>query len=239
MKKLTVKPNSLHHLAITTGSTREQIKFFVEVLGCELEGLYWMHNQDDNKVFHSFLRLNDSCWISFVEYFGRTIEPIDGVTHALSSMHPSARGTMHHLALNVDTLDDLLAMRDRIRSRGVNVFGPLHHGFCSSIYFAGPEGLNLEISTSTDLLNPHKWIDTEVCELAGIDMKEIAAYISPDAYVGMGGMVPQPPIDQPGTPKLKLPAAQYRKIMEMTDEEVTRTMSEDAPPIHNLQRLSR
>jgi catechol-2,3-dioxygenase len=55
---------------------------------------------------------------------------------------------MQHVAFNVDGIEDLLAMRDRIRNRGLNVFGPLNHGLCHSIYFAGPEHLSLEIATA-------------------------------------------------------------------------------------------
>ena len=61
---------------------------------------------------------------------------------------------MQHLALNVDDDAQLIAMRDRIRSRGVNVIGPIDHGFCKSIYFAGPEHLTLEISTSRAAIDP-------------------------------------------------------------------------------------
>ncbi|AKA25256.1 VOC family protein [Pseudomonas chlororaphis] len=233
-----VKPNGLHHLAITTSSTHAQIKFFVEVLGCELEALYWMHNHGDTRVFHSFLRLNETAWVSFVEYVGLSIAPIDGVTHAISSMHPSAVGTMHHLALNVDTLDELLAMRDRIRTHGVHVCGPLHHGFCSSIYFAGPEGLNLEISTTTMPLDPDIWIDLEVSELAGISSEQLARYISPAHYAGAHGRVKQPPVDDMTHPRLKLPEDQYREIMGMDDEELSRTMSECEPPLNNIKNRS-
>ena len=37
------KPDSLHHLAITTADIKTQIAFFSDVLGTELVALYWMH----------------------------------------------------------------------------------------------------------------------------------------------------------------------------------------------------
>ena len=55
-------------------------------------------------------------------------------------------GAMQHVALHVDDLDELLTMRDRIRSRGIQVMGPIDDGFVQSIYFAGPEGLSLEVT---------------------------------------------------------------------------------------------
>ena len=35
--------NGVHHLAIATKDIKSQIKFFNDVLGCELVALYWMH----------------------------------------------------------------------------------------------------------------------------------------------------------------------------------------------------
>ena len=69
------------------------------------------------------------------------------------------------MAFNVDTLDDLYAMRDRIRDRGVPVIGPIDHGMCHSIYFAGPEGLSLEIACG-GAIDERAWIDPEVQALA-------------------------------------------------------------------------
>lgn len=45
-------------------------------------------------------------------------------------MGSSAAGTLQHLAFNVDSLEDLVGMRDRIRSHGINVIGPIDHGMC-------------------------------------------------------------------------------------------------------------
>jgi hypothetical protein len=45
-----------------------------------------------------------------------------------------AAGVMQHLALDVDTEADLLVTRDRVRSHGHWVKGPIDHGFCKSIY---------------------------------------------------------------------------------------------------------
>ena len=139
--------NGIHHLAISTGDMRAQLEFFTDVLGGELKALYWMHGVD--KTFHGFVRLNDACYIAFVQGpETASIEPVLGVSHSGSSALPSAPGTMQHVAFNVSSLDELKAMRDRIRDRGINVFGPLDHGMCHSIYFAGPENLSLEVATS-------------------------------------------------------------------------------------------
>ena len=131
------------------------------------------------------------------------------------------------------TCDDeaqLLALRDRIRDRGVNVFGPLDHGLCKSIYFAGPEGMNLEVSTSEECIDERAWIDPDVVEKAGISGDELARYLSPAAYQDEGGRVAQPPID-PAKPHMVWPPDAYEKLMTTPDEIITAQMSEPDPPV--------
>ena len=139
--------NGVHHLAIMTADVKAQIEFFSDVLGMKLKALYWMHNVDG--YFHAFLELNPSCCVAFVAAPAvKDIPTTFGGSHAGNPVKPCAAGAMQHVAFNVDDDAALLAMRDRIRSRGVRVMGPLDHGFCKSIYFGGPENLVLEVSTS-------------------------------------------------------------------------------------------
>ena len=168
----TARITGVHHLAINTADIKAQIEFFSDVLGAELVGLFWMHGVEG--AWHGFLRLNDEASIAFVAHPG--IEEIDvelGRTHAGNPGANSARGTMQHLALKVADHDELLAMRDRLRTKGVNVMGPVNHGFCESIYFAGPENLSLELSWSAAPIDARAWIDPEVVELAGISAEEL------------------------------------------------------------------
>ncbi|HAB44622.1 MAG TPA: glyoxalase, partial [Gammaproteobacteria bacterium] len=47
-----------------------------------------------------------------------------GQTHAGNAGANAAPGTMQHVALRVDCHETLLAMRDRLRDKGVPVMGP-------------------------------------------------------------------------------------------------------------------
>ena len=222
--------NGVHHLALCTGNIKEQIEFFTDVLGAELKALYWMHGVDN--TFHGFLKLNDSSSIAFVQNPQISdIEPQLGVSHAANPGSASAPGTMQHVAFNVEGEDELLALRDRIRDRGVNVMGPMDHGFCQSIYFAGPEGLNLEISTSEAGIDERAWIDPDVVEVAGISGEELESYVRPADYANeTGAAVEQPPID-PSKPHMSYPPNVYEKIMTTPDDIFTAQNSEPNPPV--------
>lgn len=223
-------PNGVHHLAIMTADMKSQIAFFTDVLGMKLKALYWMHNVDG--YFHAFLELNPNSSVAFVFAPAvKEIEPAFGVSHAGNPVQPCAPGTTQHIAFSVDTYDELMEMRDRIRSRGVRVMGPLDHGFCQSIYFGGPENLVLEVSFSEAAIDAEAWIDPEVVALNGISAEELARYKNPAPYTNdTGKPVAQPPAGN-GMPEYTHMDPGFASAFDMPDEAVTRELSENTPPV--------
>ena len=221
------KVEGLHHLALTTANMKEQIEFFTDKLGMELVALYWMHGVEN--TWHGFLRLNDESSIAFVcnPEIGE-IPVAMGQTHAGNPGANCARGTMQHLALKVKNHEALLAMRDRLRSKGVPVLGPTDHGMCVSIYFAGPENLSLELSYSEEPIDNRAWIDPEVQALAGISDEDLARYKQPAAFDDRGGSVAQPGLGSPG-PHMTYPEGVYQRVLSVPDDVVWRN-SENEPP---------
>lgn len=223
--------NGVHHLAIGTADIKKQIEFFTDVLGMELVALYWMHGVEG--AWHGFLKLNDHSYLAFVqtpEIAG--IEHTLGVTHAGNAANPVAGGVMQHVAFNVDSRDELLALRDRIRSRGVNVLGPIDHGMCTSMYFAGPEDLSLEVATSEEAVDGRAWIDPEVVSLAGISADELERYRAPEPFEPRGGRVPQPAYD-PDKPHMRgYPDDVYRAILATPDDVIFEQASVPEPPVN-------
>lgn len=225
------KVEGLHHLALCTADMKSQIEFFTDKLGMELQALYWMHGVAD--TWHGFLRLNDESSIAFVcNPQIKNIEVQMGVTHSGNPGANSAAGTMQHLALKVKDHGEMMAMRDRLRSKGVPVLGPLDHGMCVSMYFAGPENLSLELSYSMEPINNEQWIDPEVVALAGISAEELTRYKNPAAFEGSGGSVVQPAIEEANTgPHMtNYPPGHYEATMGIPDE-VALNMVESKPPV--------
>jgi catechol 2,3-dioxygenase-like lactoylglutathione lyase family enzyme len=54
-----------------------------------------------------------------------------------------------HLALQVDTLEELLAAKARLQADGIEVIGPTDHTLFQSIYFFDPSGHRLELAVNT------------------------------------------------------------------------------------------
>ncbi len=222
------KVDGLHHLAITTADIKTQIDFFNDKLGMELVALYWMHGVEN--TFHGFMRLNDESAIAFVQNPDIGEIPVKiGETHAGNPGANSSRGTMQHVALRVKDKAELLAMRDRLRSKGVPVMGPLDHGMCESIYFAGPENLALELSYSNEPINQEAWIDPEVVGLLGIEADELARFKASADYADQGGAVPQAAVDGPGPHMTNYPPGAYEAVMGLDDEQYLHMVTNEPP----------
>ncbi|MEZ5560600.1 MAG: VOC family protein [Pseudomonadales bacterium] len=70
---------------------------------------------------------------------------------------------VQHLAMKVESLDELLATRARLEADGIEVIGPVDHALFQSIYFFDPNGHRLELAVDTaaeqlmPLLDEVKW----------------------------------------------------------------------------------
>lgn len=166
----TSSPTNFSNLDFNTTDLKPVLEYFAEVLALSLVAIRWADKAEGS--VRAYMRLNDQTMLSFL-YTRKTPDDIElGVTHSENAGDPTTTGTVQHVAFNVDTVEDMLAMRDRIRSRGVHCVGPMDHGFCQSIYFLGPDSMTLEISTlTTDDIT--QWIDPSVAQAIGLTADEM------------------------------------------------------------------
>ena len=224
-----MKLDGIHHIAVMAKDMKEHIAFFSDVLGCELMALFPMHGVPGGK--HAFMKLNDHCFFSMVAMDAGKDIPIElGKSHAGTGAGPSAPGTMQHLAFRVSSDEDLLAMRDRIRSHGYNIVGPIDHGMCKSVYFAGPDNMTLEIATPGYELVPERWVDPETLAQCGISAEEAAKYMKPEPTKSEGGAVKQPAYD-PEKYHQAYPKEMYMGMIMASDEQIAAAASYTEPPV--------
>jgi catechol 2,3-dioxygenase-like lactoylglutathione lyase family enzyme len=222
----SVHPRAVNHLAIATGDMKAQLEFFCDVLGLPLKALYWMHGVAG--TYHGFVELSPDSYIAFVQHPENSTVIEWGMSHSGSPTGPVTVGAMQHVAFHVDTFDDLLAMRDRVRDRGIQVMGPIDHGFCQSMYFAGPEGLSLEVACGSGI-DERAWIDPEVVALCGVSEVELDALKHPADFTPPKRPVAQPAFD-PDKPHMH-PAQRYQRAMAVSDEDIWNNASETHPPV--------
>ena len=86
---------------------------------------------------HIFFRMHDGSCIAFFD--------LGDDVAALPS--PNTPAWVNHIALRVQSLDDLNGMKARLEQHGIEVLGIIDHdGYIKSIYFFDPNGLRLELT---------------------------------------------------------------------------------------------
>lgn len=66
---------------------------------------------------------------------------------------------VQHLALECDSVDTLMATRQRLQAAGIDVLGPTDHTLFKSIYFFDPNGHRLELAANTSTPEMLKRLD--------------------------------------------------------------------------------
>ncbi|MGB0748305.1 MAG: VOC family protein [Magnetospiraceae bacterium] len=66
---------------------------------------------------------------------------------------------VQHLALKVETMEQLNAIRAKLEADGIEVVGPTDHTIFQSIYFFDPNGHRLEVAVDTDTAEMNRKLD--------------------------------------------------------------------------------
>lgn len=161
--------DGVDHLAFVTWKPRVTVDFYTRTLGMPLlhaiTATGWV-TEDYPDFVHFFFDMGAGNRIAFFYYFGLPEEDAPS-----DLMHRS-----RHLAFHVDTEEELLAWRDRLKAQGVRVTPPLAHELIESIYFDDPNGIQLEI---TRPLRPMSDVDARDAELTVRALADVVEGPSP------------------------------------------------------------
>jgi catechol 2,3-dioxygenase-like lactoylglutathione lyase family enzyme len=133
----------LHHFAWRCRDAEETRRFYEDLLGLPLVHIIRLDRVPSTGEYcpyvHIFFEMTDGSCIAFFDLG-------DGQAPAPS---PNTPDWVTHIALRMDTVAELQAMRDKLVAHGLEVLGPVDHGICTSIYFFDPNGLRLEFAVAT------------------------------------------------------------------------------------------
>ena len=136
---------ALHHIAYKCGDPEATRHFYQEILGLPLtltvaNTAVPTTGGDPVTYFHFFFELGDGSSIAFFD-LADDEKPIPS---------PNTPAWCNHLALRLDSLEELSAAHEKLKAAGVDVVGELDHEFVRSIYFFDPNGVRLELTAATD-----------------------------------------------------------------------------------------
>ncbi|KQV93498.1 MULTISPECIES: VOC family protein [unclassified Streptomyces] len=145
----TLSPERVNHYALATKDMTETHRFWTEVMGCEFkaairaDGHTMSTGEEAPGYLHAFYAFKDGSCIAFFELASDLDPQDDGV--------PS---WAKHLALSVDSHEELEAWHRHLEQTGVEVAGEVDHGgLFYSLYFFDPNGQRVELTYQARELN--------------------------------------------------------------------------------------
>ena len=147
----------IHHVAYRCKDAKETVEWYVKHLDMKFVLAIAENEVPSTKApdpyMHVFLDAGQGNILAFFEL--PTRPPMD--------RDPNTPNWVQHLAMEVDSLDTLLATKQRLQDAGIDVIGPTDHTIFKSIYFFDPNGHRLELACNTgtpkmmQMLDEVKW----------------------------------------------------------------------------------
>lgn len=149
--------NGIHHLAFITNDMDKTIRFYRDLLGFQLTA-----GLGNEEFKHYFFRISETDSIAFFSYDHAT--PMEYKFHGVPTDKPLG---FDHVSLGVNTQADLFTIKDKVEAAGLEVTGPVDHGFIWSIYFFDPNNIPLEISwQNMEIVKPPVLADKDASDVA-------------------------------------------------------------------------
>jgi len=123
----------LHHNAYRCRDSEETRLFYEDFLGLKLVSAFEI---GEGKGLHTFFAMDDGSCLAFFEVPEKSFD------------FKRQDDLDLHIALGVEN-DVFDAMLMKGNAQGIEVRGPVDHGFCRSIYFRDPNGYVIELTAST------------------------------------------------------------------------------------------
>ncbi|WP_153101991.1 VOC family protein [Paraburkholderia hayleyella] len=142
----------LHHFAWRCRDAEQTRHFYEDILGLPLVHLirndYVPSTGEYCPYVHIFFEMADGAYIAF----------FDLGDDVMAEPSPNTPAWVNHIALRVDSPEQLREMKAHLQANGVEVLGVTDHHIIESIYFFDPNGFRLELTTptvSTQVMQEH------------------------------------------------------------------------------------
>ena len=157
----------MHHLGLATHDMEATLAFYEGVLGLPVKVCDLLKPEAGGIIRHAFMDLGAGEMVAFME-----CNDVPGVSddfEAGINRGLGIRGGVIHFAFKAADEDDLVARQATLRDKGVDVTEVVDHGWCKSVYFKDPNGLQLEYRVLTGILD-----DSLVADRASEDWRALA-----------------------------------------------------------------
>jgi glyoxylase I family protein len=130
----------LHHWAYKCRDAEETRHFYEDILGLPLVHVIKADNVPSTGEYcpyvHIFFRMQDGSYVAFFD-----LGDDQGADPS-----PNTPAWVNHMALHMDSVEEVERAKARLEAAGVDVIGVTDHKFIKSIYFFDPNGYRLELT---------------------------------------------------------------------------------------------
>jgi glyoxylase I family protein len=149
----SMKIQKIHHVAYRCRDAKETVEWYVKYLNMDFVLAIAENEVPSTKApdpyMHVFL---DAGGGNVLAFFELPNSPEMG-------KDPNTPDWVQHLAMKVDSVQDLEETKARLEEDGIDVVGPTNHTLFQSIYFFDPNGHRMELAANTDTPEMHSKLD--------------------------------------------------------------------------------
>ncbi len=143
----------IHHVAYRCKDAKETVDWYTKHLGMTFVLAIAENEVPSTKApdpyMHIFLDAGDGNVLAFFEL----------PTQAPMDRDRNTPAWVQHLAMKVDSMETLVATKQRLESEGIEVIGPTDHTIFKSIYFFDPNGHRLELAADCGTPEMYRKLD--------------------------------------------------------------------------------
>jgi len=145
--------SKIHHVAYRCKDAKETVEWYGKYLNMDFV-LAIAENEvpstkEPDPYMHVFLDAGNGNILAFFEL----------PTQPAMGKNPATPDWVQHLALEADSMEEMMAAKVRLEADGIEVVGPTDHAIFQSIYFFDPSGNRLELAVNTGTPEMNKRLD--------------------------------------------------------------------------------
>lgn len=139
-----MKIKQFHHVAYRCKDAKETVEFYRDVLNMDfilaISEDKVPSTKEPDPYMHIFMDAGNGNILAFFEIPNSPPMGRD----------PNTPEWVQHIAMELETEEELMEAKAELEAKGLNVVGPTNHEIIKSIYFFDPNGHRLELTVRTD-----------------------------------------------------------------------------------------
>lgn len=154
-----MKIEHIHHVAYRCRDAKETVEWYGKYLNMDFILAIAEDHVPSTKALdpymHVFLNAGQDNILAFFEIPNSPPMGLD----------PNTPNWVQHLAMRVNSMEDMMATKAKLEADGIEVVGPTDHTIFKSIYFFDPNGHRLELAVNTGTAEMDRKLDAVKWEM--------------------------------------------------------------------------